>query len=193
MNSKNEVFEHLIDQLRQQVNSNPYKQQCGDLAYEVLSLKNKLRDASAQIKELQEDSIKKSEHISHLSGQVKELHLALVKATGDVEAYKLIRKGEYASEQSGCRKEDTQKCAHSWIIMPGLFLSEGNPNNVPGSELCAKCGKREWDDKEYKPKNDTQECEHEWVEFHGLFIADGDPRNEPGYTFCRKCGVEAKQ
>lgn len=106
MNNKNEVFEYLIDQLRQQVNTNPYKQQCEDLAHEVQSLKNQLRDASAQIKELQEDNIKKSEHISHLTRQVKELHLSLVQATGDVEAYKLIRKGGYVSEQSGCRKWD---------------------------------------------------------------------------------------
>ena len=98
MSNKNEVFEYLIGQLRQQVNSNPYKQQCEDLAHEVQSLKNQLRDASAQIKELREDNIKKSEHISHLTGQVKELHLALVEATGDVEAYKLIRKGAYGSE-----------------------------------------------------------------------------------------------
>lgn len=196
MSNKNEVFEYLIGQLRQQVNNNPYKQQCEDLSHEVQSLKNQLRDASAQI---------------------KELHKALAKATGGVEVYKLIRKGEYVSagqryvvgehppeasvncrctptpippEQSGCRKEDVQECEHSWIIMPGLFLSEGNPNNVPGSELCSKCGKREWGNKEYKPKNDTQGCEHEWVEFHGLFIAEGDPRNEPGYTFCRKCGLK---
>lgn len=73
MSNKNEVFEYLIDQLRQQVNNN----QCEDLAQEVQSLKNQLRDASAQI---------------------KELHLALVRATGDAEAYKLIRK----QEQSGC-------------------------------------------------------------------------------------------
>lgn len=111
MSNKNEVFEYLIDQLRQQVGSDPYKQQCEDLAHEVLSLKNQLRDASAQIKELQEDNIKKSEHISHLTGQVKELHLALVKATGDVEAYKLIRE----QEQSGCRKEDAQECEHDWV------------------------------------------------------------------------------
>lgn len=132
MSNKNEVFEYLIDQLRQQLQvvdvvgeikrwsidrsiagrgnytdeenaiidayicleHNPYKKQCEDLAHEVLSLKNQLRDASAQIKELQEDNIKKSEHISHLTGQVKELHMALATATGDVEAYKLIRKQE---------------------------------------------------------------------------------------------------
>lgn len=85
MSNKNEVFEYLIGQLRQQVNNN----QCEDLAHEVQSLKNQLRDASAQI---------------------KELKLALAKATGDVEAYKLIRE----QEQSGCRKEDTQECEHVW-------------------------------------------------------------------------------
>lgn len=131
MNTKNEVFEYLIDQLRQQLpivdvmgeikrwsidrsiagrgnytdeenalidayvglEHNPYKQQCEDLAHEVQSLKNQLRDASAQI---------------------KELHLALVKATGDVEAYKLIRE----QEQSGCRKEDAQ-AGESWIECDG--------------------------------------------------------------------------
>lgn len=158
MSNKNEVFEYLIDQLRRQVNRkdvtsfnvsvrvsdldevkqvihnlqqhiagkddeiralkgglrqqvahNPYKQQCEDLAHEVLSLKNQLRDASAQI---------------------KELHMALVKATGDVEAYKLARKGgyidggqryvvgEHGPEQSGCRKEDVQ-VEKSWVEHDG--------------------------------------------------------------------------
>ncbi|URG18156.1 hypothetical protein QCF74_gp20 [Escherichia phage SZH-1] len=103
MNTKNEVFEYLIDQLRQQVNSN----KCEDLAHGVQSLKNRLRDASAQI---------------------KELHMALVKATGDAEAYKLIRK----QEQSGCRKEDTQECEHDWVLdEKGDYF------------ICAKCGKQE--------------------------------------------------
>ena len=87
MNNKNEVFEYLIDQLRQQVNNN----QCEDLAHEVQSLKNQLRDASEQI---------------------KELRMALVKATGGVEAHKLIRK----QEQSGCRKDDTQECGHNRYV-----------------------------------------------------------------------------
>ena len=98
MNSKNEVFEYLIDQLRQQVNNN----QCEDQAHEVQSLKNQLRDASSQI---------------------KELHLALAQATGDVEAYKLIRE----QEQSGCRKEDTQECGHNrYVFYKGA--------------MCLKCG-----------------------------------------------------
>lgn len=104
MSNKNEVFEYLIDQLRQQVGSNLYKQQCEDLAHEVQSLKNKLRDASAQI---------------------KELHMALVNATGDAEAYKLIR----TKEQSGCRKEDTQECEHDWC-----FYNNG------ALKMCRICG-----------------------------------------------------
>lgn len=101
MSNKNEVFEYLIDQLRQQVNNN----RCEDLAHEVQSLKNQLRDASKQI---------------------KELKLALAKATGDVEAYKLIRE----QEQSGCRKEDTQECEHVW----NRYIVH------PHRKICLVCG-----------------------------------------------------
>lgn len=104
MGNKNEVFEYLIDQLRQQVNNN----QCEDLAHEVLSLKNQLRDASAQI---------------------KELHKALAQATGDVEAYKLIR----GREQSGCRKDDAQECKHVWCAK--TFYGTLVPPTY-----CRKCG-----------------------------------------------------
>lgn len=48
MSNKNEVFECLIDQLRQQVNNS----QCEDLAHEVQSLKNQLRDMSELVDEL---------------------------------------------------------------------------------------------------------------------------------------------
>lgn len=147
MSNKNEVFEYLIAQLRQQLpvvdvmgeikrwsidrsivgrgnytdeenavidayiglEHNPYKQQCEDLAREVQSLKNQLRDASAQI---------------------KELHLALVKATGDAEAYKLIR----TQEQSGCRKEDVQDCHHVWYK-----YNLGGYTKM-GTKMCKKCG-----------------------------------------------------
>lgn len=121
MSNKNEVFEYLIDQLRQQVNSN----QCEDLTHEVQSLKNKLHDASARIKELREDNIKKSRRILRLTGQVKELHLALVKATGGVEAYKLIREQEQPAHQ----KEDTQECEHDWYFY-----------DTSASMMCKKCG-----------------------------------------------------
>ncbi len=111
MNTKNEVFEYLIGQLRQQVNNN----QCEDLAREVLSLKNQLRDASAQI---------------------KELRMALATATGDAEAYKLIRE----QEQSSCRKEDTRECYHNWRFVNG---------KAPA--VCINCGVTQ-----------SKECEHDW-------------------------------
>lgn len=119
MSNKNEVFEYLIDQLRQQVNNSPYKQQCEDLAHEVLSLNNQLRDAS--------------EHI-------KELHKALATATGDVEAYKLIR----TQEQSGRRKGDTQECYHNWRFVNGK-----------APEVCIKCGVTK-----------SGECGHEWEYYY---------------------------
>lgn len=151
MSNKNEVFEYLIDQLRQQLpvadvmgeikrwsidrsiagrgnytdeenavidayiglEHNQYKQQCEDLAHEVQSLKNQLRDASAQI---------------------KELHLALATATGDVEAYKLLRKGKFAPEQSGSRKEDTQGWPYSFYYV----VTDGS---APfGTKVCKTCG-----------------------------------------------------
>lgn len=163
---KDDEIRALKDSLRQQVNSNPYKQQCEDLAHEVLSLKNQLRDASALVAELHETIKLMNEDFNRATGRGGSLPKG--------ESYVV---GEQGPEQSGCRKEDTQECEHSWIIMPGLFLSEGNTNNVPGSELCSKCGKREWDDKEYKPKNDTQECEHEWEYYY------------PDGRRCTKCGV----
>nr|UVX90400.1 MAG: hypothetical protein [Bacteriophage sp.] len=103
MNTKNEIFEYLIDQLRQQVNNSRSE----DLAHEVQSLKNQLRDASAQI---------------------KELHMALAQATGDVKAYKLIRE----QEQSGCRKEDAQECHHHWRFVGGC--------KSPAAMMCRICG-----------------------------------------------------
>lgn len=172
---------------------NPYKQQCEDLAHEVLSLKNQLRDASALVAELREDNIKKSEHISHLTGQLKELHLALVMATGDVEAYKLIRKGGYISEgqryvvgehvpgatvncrrtqtpvppeQSGCRKEDTQECEHDWVLdEKGDYF------------VCAKCGKQE---------AELNDCRHA----NTVGLRKGFA---PGFTKkCLDCGAKLK-
>ncbi|QBZ71306.1 hypothetical protein HOV38_gp51 [Raoultella phage RP180] len=155
MSNKHEVFEYLIDQLRQQVNNN----QCEDLAHEVLSLKNQLRDASALVAELQGDNIKKSEHISHLTGRVKELHMALAAAAGDVEAYKLIR----GQEQSGCRKEDAQECKHDWY-----FYDKG------ASMACKKCGLKS----PGRQKEDAQECYHNWQFVNGKAPA-----------VCVNCGV----
>lgn len=186
MSNKNEVFEYLIDQLRQQVNKkdvtsfnvsvrisdlDEVKQvihnlqqhiagkddeiralkdslrqqvnnsQCEDLAHEVQSLKNQLRDASSQI---------------------KDLHLALVRATGDAEAYKLIRK----QEQSGCCKEDTQECEHDWVLdEKGDYF------------ICAKCGKQE---------SELSDCQHA----NTVGLRKGFA---PGFTKkCLDCGAKLK-
>ena len=178
MNTKNEVFEYLIDQLRQQVNNN----QREDLAQEVQSLKNQLRDASAQI---------------------RDLHIALVKATGDIEPYKVLRKGTYAYGQSDCR-DDASHVEKSWVEHAGaacpvpedtvvdikfrngevesntkaLWWSWGpnggpyeivaysvvNPGHGPGRSGCRK--------------EDAQECHHNW-----RFVSSKAP------VVCINCGV----
>lgn len=121
---------------------NPYKQQCEDLAHEVQSLKNQLRDASAQI---------------------RDLHIALVKATGNIEPYKVLRE----QEQSGCRKEDVQECAHEWC-----FYNKG------ALMMCRICGLKSPD----RQKEDTQECEHDW---RVVQYSAGVETNK-----CRLCGEE---
>lgn len=165
MSNKNEVFEYLIDQLRQQVDNNPYKQQCEDLAHEVLSLKNQLRDTSALVAELQGDNIKKSEHISHLSELVDELMGTITLMNGDVEAYKVLRKGGFIAK------------GKSYVVgehAPGATVNcRCTPTPVPPEQSGCR-------------KEDTQECEHEWrcVEVFG---------NRLGTPYCSKCGVEAEQ
>lgn len=160
MNSKNEVFEYLIDQLRQQVNNN----QCEDLAREVQSLKSELArykkpyityvektnwvqgdsrflkkwgkhraDILRECIQEQDAEIQSLKNqLRDASAQIKELHLALAQATGDVEAYKLIRKCAQVPKQSGCRKEDVQECNHDWVLdEKGDYF------------VCTKCGKQE--------------------------------------------------
>lgn len=117
MSNKNEVFEYLIGQLRQQVNNN----QCEDLAQEVQSLKNQLRDASALVAELQKE-------LDIANSTVVRLRKEIAKSTGDI--------GEYidATEQSGCRKEDVQGCEHEWCAKT-LYGTRISPT------YCRKCGK----------------------------------------------------
>ena len=183
-NANDPVTEFLLNQLRQQLTNNPYKQQCEDLAHEVLSLKNQLRDASALVAKLHKE----------LEYTGNEYRRAIDYALSD------------APEQSGFRKEDTQECYHNWrfvggkspavcincgetrheecdhnwSIAPGLFIAEGHKDNVPGSRFCCECGAREWDDGGYKPKEDTQKCKHEWEYYY--------PNGEE-HQRCAKCGV----
>lgn len=174
MNSNNDaVMEFLLNQLRQQLTNNPYKQQCEDLAHEVLSLKNQLRDASAQL---------------------KELHLALVRATGGAEAYKLARKGGHVPEQSGCRKEDTQehpncRCATTPVISGPPEQSGCRKEDTQGCEhnweldnrgdyyVCYKCGKQE---------AELNDCRHA----NTVGLRKGFA---PGFTKkCLDCGAKLK-
>lgn len=131
MNNNDPVIEFLLKRLMELMLT---KQQCEDLAHEVQSLKNQLRDAS--------------ELVDELMGTITLMN-------GDVEAYKVLRKGgfivkgksyvvgEHApaasvncrctpapvpQEQSGCRKEDTQECSHP----------EGRVDTNLG--FCSKCG-----------------------------------------------------
>ena len=222
MSNKNEVFEYLIDQLRQQLpvvdvmgeikrwsidrsiagrgnytdeenavidayiglEHNTYKKQCEDLAHEVLSLKNQLRDASAQI---------------------NELHLALAQATGDVEMYKLVRKGGYGSEQSGCR-DDAAQVEKSWVEHDGAaacpvpddtvvdikfrngevesntkalwwsWRTNGGPYEIVAYRVVEQGHGTE---QSGCRKGDTQGCEHDWV-----LDEKGD------YFVCAKCGKQ---
>ena len=170
MSNKNEVFEYLIDALRHQVNNSPYKQQCEDPAQEVQSLKNTLRDASAQIKELTcaldcaENEVMCLRSIVDLDpkGAIGYIRRANSAMTDTMRRQYLSKALEElgckdAPEQSGCRKEDTQECHHNWRFVNG---------KAPA--VCKKCGVTK-----------SSECEHEW-QFYGV----GFP------CMCLKCGLK---
>lgn len=158
MSNKNEVFEYLIDQLRQQVNSN----QCEDLAQEVQSLKNQLRDASALVAELQETIKLMNEDFNRATRRGGSLPKGMSYVVGG-----------RGPEQPGCRKEDTQECEHDWAEFHGLFIAEGDPRNEPGYTFCRKCGLKEY----------SRKCEHEW----SYVMGDG-----PGIYECDVCGAQSK-
>lgn len=131
MSNKNEVFEYLIDQLRQQVNKKDVT------SFNVSVQISDLDEVKLVIHNLQQHIAGKDDEIRALkdrlrdaSAQIKELHKALATATGDVETYKLIRKGKYVPEQSGCRKEDVQECEHDYRLV--LWCSD--------LQQCYKCG-----------------------------------------------------
>lgn len=170
MNTKNEVFEYLIDQLRQQVNSNPYKKQCEDLAHEVQSLKNQLRDDSAQIKELtcaldcaeNEVMCLRSTVDLDPKGAIGYIRRANSAMTDTIRRQYLSKALEELGckdvpEQSGRRKEDAQECHHNWRFVNG---------KAPA--VCVNCGVTK-----------SSECEHDW-QFYGV----GFP------CMCVKCGLK---
>lgn len=128
-NANDVVFEYLIDQLRQQVNKKDVT------SFDVSVRISDLDEVKQVIHNLHQHIAGKDDEIRVLkdrlrdaSAQIKELHLALVKAVGDAEAYKLLRKGGYAPKQSGCRKGDTQECKHDWDVDGDYAM------------VCKKCG-----------------------------------------------------
>lgn len=137
MSNKNEVFEYLIDQLRQQVNNN----RCEDLAHEVQSLKNQLRDALALVDELQKGACIPSMASPGVNSAAWKLYDALV-AKGPINGAQFnilkvalydamlaaLGKSEADTKQSGGCKEDTQECSHP----------EGHVDTNIG--FCSKCG-----------------------------------------------------
>lgn len=198
MSNNDAVIEFLFNQLQQQqLTNNPYKQQCEDLAHEVQSLKNQLRDMSELVAELQEDNIKKSEHISHLSELVDELMGTITLMNGDVEAYKVLRKCACAYGQSGCR-DDAAHIEKSWIEHAGAACPVPDDTVV---DIKFRNGKMESNTKalwwswglnggpyeivayrvaaQQCNKDDTRECAHDWV-----LDEKGD------YFICAKCGKQ---
>ena len=103
---KDDEIRELKDSLRQQVNNN----QCEDLAHEVQSLKNQLRDASARETELQKA-------LNLLGRQVSVL----------------VNKFPHEPEQSGCRKDGAQECKHEW----SRYIVH------PHHKICLVCGVKE--------------------------------------------------
>lgn len=161
MSNKNEVFEY---QLRQQVNSN----RCEDLAHYVQSLKNQLRDASAQIKELTcaldcaENEVMCLRSIVDLDpkGAIGYIRRANSAMTDTLRRQYLSKALEElgckdAPEQSGCRKEDTQECCHE-------FVHSKHKSGL----VCFKCGAR-------------KECEHDWYFY-----------DKGASMMCKKCGLK---
>lgn len=202
MSNKNEVFEYLIDQLRQQLQvvdvmgeikrwsidrsiagrdnytdeenaiidayigleHNQYKQQCEDLAHEVQSLKNQLRDASALVAEFHKDNVKKSEHISHLTGQVKELTCALDCAENEVMCLRSIVDLDPKVAIGYIRRANSAMTDTMRRQYLSKALEELGCKDAPEQSGCRK--------------EDTQECEHDWLH----------SKHKSGFV-CFKCGV----
>lgn len=143
---KDDEIRALKDSLRQQVTNNTYKKQCEDLAHEVQSLKNQLRDESALVAELQETIKLMNEDFNRVTNRSGPLPKGVSYVVG-----------EHGPEQSGCRKDDAQECHHNWRFVNGKALA-----------VCVNCGVTK-----------SSECEHEW-QFYGV----GFP------CMCLKCGLK---
>ena len=113
MNTKNEVLEYLIDQLRQQVNNN----QCEDLAHEVQSLKNQLRDASALVDELLGTITLMNGKSSCRKEDTHECH----------HNWRFVN-GKAPAVCINCGATKSSECGHEWEYY------------YPNGRRCTKCG-----------------------------------------------------
>lgn len=122
MSNNDAVIEFLFNQLQQQLTNNPYKQQCEDLAHEVLSLKNQLRDMSELVDELLGTITLINEDFDSVTNR-----------GGPLPKGKSYVVGGHGPEQSGCRKEDAQECEHVW----NRYIVH------PHRKICLVCGVKE--------------------------------------------------
>ena len=118
MSNKNEVFEYLIGQLRQQVNNN----KCEDLAHEVQSLKNQLRDMSELVDELLGTITLMNGKSSRRKEDSHECYLNWRLVNG--KAHEVCIK---------CGVTKAEECEHEWCVET-FYGTRVSPT------YCRKCG-----------------------------------------------------
>lgn len=196
MNTNNDaVIEFLLNQLRQQLTNNPYKQQCEGLAHEVLSLKNQLRDMSELVDELLGTITLMNGKSSCRKWNARECEHDWVSLPGlfiDEGAADNVLPSKFCIKCS--KRQFEQECSHEWSIGPstdvvctkcGLVVDDHRPvvyggplpkgkSYVVGEHGPEQSGCR---------KEDAQECEHEWrvATFYGVRVSP---------TYCRKCRLK---
>lgn len=175
MSNKNEVFEYLIDQLRQQVNKK-----------DVTSF-----NVSVRISDL--DEVKRvihnlQQHIAGKDDEIRALKDSLRQQVGSNQCEDLEHEVQSLKNQlrdaSALVAELQSELQHQVDLAAGVyrwstahFDEKGKVFKVERGVKTEQSGCR---------KEDVQECEHEWryVEVFG---------NRLDTPYCSKCGVEAEQ
>ena len=163
MRNKNEVFEYLIDQLRQQVNGKDVTSfnvsvQISDLdevKQVIHNLQQHIAGKDDEIRALK-DSLRQqvtNNQCEDLAHEVQSLKNQLRDMSELVDA--LLGTITLMNGKSSCRKEDAQECYHNWRFVGGKSPA-----------VCINCGVTK-----------AEECKHDWV-----LDEKGD------YFVCYKCG-----